>query len=79
MRESYMTRWLSYAVLAVLAAAPTPPPALDSIIPNDNRQATGTLDKGVLTVALEARTGSWYPEGDKGRAVDVAEVLASGE
>jgi FtsP/CotA-like multicopper oxidase with cupredoxin domain len=75
-----MTRWLSYAAaLAVLAAAPVSPPALDSIVPNDNRQATGTLDKGVLTIALEARTGSWHPEGDKGRAVEVAAFAEEGK
>jgi len=74
-----MTRWISYAAVAVLAVArPTPPP-LDTVSPNDNRRAAGTLDKGVLTVALEARSGEWRPEGENGRAVDVAAFAEEGK
>ena len=32
-------------------------PALESISPNDNRHAAGTLANGVLTINLEARNG----------------------
>jgi FtsP/CotA-like multicopper oxidase with cupredoxin domain len=78
-----MTRWLSYAAVAVLAVAPAAPAALlpvaDNVTPNDNRQSAGTLDKGVLTIALEARTGSWRPEGDNGRTVDVAAFAEEGK
>ena len=77
-----MPRWSSYAAVAVLAVAPaTPPrpPALDTVTPNDNRHAAGTLEKGVLTVALEARAGTWMPEGDKGRTVDVAAFAEEGK
>jgi FtsP/CotA-like multicopper oxidase with cupredoxin domain len=52
-----------------LTAGALPPRAPESIAPNDNRHAAGTLKDGVLTVRLETRTGVWHPEGDKGRAV----------
>jgi FtsP/CotA-like multicopper oxidase with cupredoxin domain len=32
---------------------------------NDNRRAAGTFRNGVLTVALEAREATWYPDGDQ--------------
>jgi FtsP/CotA-like multicopper oxidase with cupredoxin domain len=77
-----MTRWIAYAALASLgslAADRATPRAADRVIPNDNRQAAGTLRHGVLTVALEARTGVWRPEGDSGRALDVAAFAEAGK
>jgi len=67
-------RWIAYAALVSLGSltAALSPPAADRIVPNDNRRSAGTLEHGVLTVALEARTGVWRPEGDGGRALDVA-------
>ncbi|MBA2627074.1 MAG: multicopper oxidase domain-containing protein, partial [Gemmatimonadales bacterium] len=38
-------------------------PPTAAIIANDNRHAAGTLRNGVLSVALEARTGVWEPDG----------------
>ena len=75
-----MTRWITYTALVYLgslAAAATP--AADSIAPNDNRQSAGTLKKGVLTVAIEARAGVWRPEGESGRALDVAAFAEAGK
>ena len=66
-----MPKWIAYAALVALgslATASARPPAADRILPNDNRRSSGTLEHGVLTVALEARTGVWRPEGDSGRA-----------
>jgi FtsP/CotA-like multicopper oxidase with cupredoxin domain len=72
---------LSQAGAALSPAAPAAPAATattsarhaaPSAIPNDNRRPAGTLDKGVLTVRLEARTGMWYPEGPNGRGLEVA-------
>ena len=77
-----MTKWIAYAVLASigsLAAGPGLPRAAERILPNDNRQAAGTLKHGVLTVAIEARTGIWRPEGDSGRALDVAAFAEAGK
>ena len=36
----------------------------DRVRINDNRRAAGTLRGGVLTVHLEARLGTWHPDGD---------------
>src|SRR5438132_6848435 len=57
--------------LAGLAAGCIAPGKPDSTIhPNDNRRSAGTLKDGVLTLALEARAGSWQPEGSGGRSLD---------
>ena len=81
-----MTRWTFYAAVAVLAVVPHAPRdpshvphALDSIAPNDSRVAVGTLERGVLTVALEARTGTWRPEGENGRVVETAAFAEEGK
>jgi hypothetical protein len=73
-----MTRWIAYAVLAVLLERPAFR-AAETVSPNDNRTSAGTLSNGVLTVALEARSGVWHPEGDKGRALDVAAFAEEGK
>jgi FtsP/CotA-like multicopper oxidase with cupredoxin domain len=73
-----MTRWIAFAVLAVLLERSAFPTA-ETVTPNDNRHSAGTLSNGVLTVALEARSGTWYPEGEKGRAVDVAAFAEEGK
>ena len=39
------------------------------IAPNDNRKPAGTLKNGVLSVSLEARKGTFYPEGATGVGV----------
>ena len=70
---------MSLAILAALACcgissharAPVRHP-LSVIEANDNRRPAGTLRNGVLTVSLEARSGTWYPEGPNGKALDVA-------
>jgi FtsP/CotA-like multicopper oxidase with cupredoxin domain len=36
---------------------------------NDNRQPAGVLRNGVLTLELQARVGSWHPNGDSGPAI----------
>ena len=73
-----MSRWIAYGAVALLAA-PAKPFAVDRIAPNDNRTSVGTLANGVLTAAIEARTGVWYPEGDGGRGVDVAAFAEDGK
>lgn len=63
-----------FGLLAVGCASPRGPDT--TIQPNDNRQAAGKLENGVLTVALEARTGSWQPEGDGSRSLDSLAAFA---
>jgi FtsP/CotA-like multicopper oxidase with cupredoxin domain len=69
-----MSRALRGAALICLAAVATgcstSPRGPETIQPNDNRKPAGKLENGVLTVALEARTGSWQPEGKDGRSLD---------
>ena len=55
---------------SALGTSPRRAPA-DVIVANDNRQPAGTLRGGVLTVALEARRGTWYPEGPNGSGLPV--------
>ena len=48
-------------------------PAPDTrIVSNDNRRPAGTLRNGVLTVRIDARDGTWTPDGSKGRRYSVA-------
>jgi len=61
-------------VLAACAAASASGPG--TLEPNDNRRAAGKLAGGVLTVALEARTGTWHPEGREGRGIDSIAAFA---
>ena len=42
------------------------------IAQNDNRRPAGTLRNGVLTVQIDARDGTWMPEGPKGHHYSVA-------
>ena len=48
----------------------------ETIQPNDNRHTAGTLANGVLTVALETRTGTWQPDGEGGKALDSLAAFA---
>lgn len=59
-------------------ATPTGEPSAEHISTNDNRRAGGTLRDGVLTLRLEARNGSWYPEGPDGPVYPVAAFAEEG-
>jgi manganese oxidase len=48
------------------------------VIPNDNRQSAGKLDRGVLTVHLEAREGRWFPDGDAGPSIVLQHFAEAG-
>ena len=54
-------------------------PIQATISPNDNRIAAGQLDRGVLTVHLEARTGIWQPDGPTGRSLRTAAFAEVGK
>ena len=61
----------------LLIASSTPPSrAAEKVSVNDNRAAAGQLRGGTLTLRLEARAGTWHPDGDSDPG---AEVLALGE
>jgi FtsP/CotA-like multicopper oxidase with cupredoxin domain len=77
-----MARSLARAALlplGVFVAAVSSARAPEGIVPNDNRHAAGTLKNGVLTVAIEARSGTWRPEGSGGRTLEVAAFAEAGK
>ena len=77
-----MKRPIAYAALlplSILFSVSAMPLAPDGIVPNENRVAGGTLKNGVLSIALEARNGTWRPEGPNGRTLDVAAFSEPGK
>jgi FtsP/CotA-like multicopper oxidase with cupredoxin domain len=48
------------------AATASPGSPLPVVEPNDNRRPAGTLQHGILTLALRAGAGHWQPEGPAG-------------
>lgn len=44
----------------------------ETLVANDSRRSAGILKNGVLDVYLEARVGTWYPEGEHGVGVETA-------
>ena len=55
---------LTGARMAVDAARSGNHPAMDRVVPNDNRVPAGTLRGGVLTLRLVARMAEWHPDGE---------------
>jgi manganese oxidase len=68
-----LTPFLALGLTSAISRAP------ESIAPNDNRHAAGTISGKVLTVKLEAREGLWRPEGENGRAIPVAAWAEEGK
>ncbi len=64
-------------VLALTGMTGAPGTALPVVGANDNLASAGRLAGGTLTVTLEARMGSWYP--DKDRRATALLVAAFGE
>lgn len=56
----------------------SPPVRAEQIAPNDNQHRAGRLDKGVLTVSIDARNGEWHPEESDGHAYAVAAFSVAG-
>ncbi|HEV7991725.1 MAG TPA: multicopper oxidase domain-containing protein [Gemmatimonadaceae bacterium] len=54
-------------------------PALERVAPNDNRVPAGRLRDGVLTIRLEARVGSWHPDGERAPGADVPAFAEEGK
>lgn len=62
-------------LLATLVGNSAP---IDRAVPNDNRIAAGVFRDGVLTLRLEAREGTWYPDGPDGPAVVIPMFAEAG-
>ena len=59
-------------VLTVSAfAGGAAPPRADRVVPNDNRVAAGVLRNGVLTLRLEVRVASWFPDESDGPSLEL--------
>ncbi|MDQ6828394.1 MAG: multicopper oxidase domain-containing protein [Gemmatimonadota bacterium] len=65
--------------ISSLLVSPSTRHLSSTIEPNDNRHAAGALNNRVLTIRLEARPGTWYPEGPAGRGLDVAAWAEEGQ
>jgi len=63
---------VALVVFALLSLPHDSLPSAATLIPNDNRRPAGRLHHGVLTVNLEARTGTWHPEGEAGPGLEIA-------
>ena len=66
-----MKKPLVLALLSTVLYLPSEPPPPERALINDNRAPAGMLASGVLTLDLEARVATWYPETDAGPSVDV--------
>jgi FtsP/CotA-like multicopper oxidase with cupredoxin domain len=75
---------LALGALALLATTPpTRSPAVEPspprAIPNDNRTPAGTIDNGVLTLAMVAQRATWRPEGPDGPEASVYAFAEEGK
>jgi FtsP/CotA-like multicopper oxidase with cupredoxin domain len=78
-----MTRAVAFIAavsVSLVVGLQSPKAPAERVVPNDNRVAAGTLDGNVLTVSLEARDGTWKPDGDAGSATyDVSAFAEPGK
>ena len=65
--------------LAARAHEVTHPAPDTRIVSNDNRRPAGTLRNGVLTVRIDARDGTWTPDGPMGHHYSVAAFAEVGK
>ena len=76
-----MQRTVAFAVLSLVlfsASGARPSIAIVPANPNDNTTAAGTLANDTLTVALELRNATWFPNGDSGITLPVEAFAESG-
>jgi manganese oxidase len=66
MPKIYRFLCCSAVVCLLSASALGQAPAGDEIVANQNRVAAGKLDKGVLNIQLEMRSGAWRAEAEDG-------------
>jgi FtsP/CotA-like multicopper oxidase with cupredoxin domain len=84
-------RWIAVVLLALAAAHPPAPhagraphqhrppkPGPETIAANDNLRPAGRLEHGVLTLALEVRTGTLRPEEDGGPGIPALAFAEAG-
>jgi FtsP/CotA-like multicopper oxidase with cupredoxin domain len=69
----------AFVVVSGIGAKPVVSSNADIVAPNDNRRPAGRLANGVLTVRLEARVGTWRPEGSRGPIITTAAFAEEGK
>ena len=74
-----MLRPFALVAVVTLAASFKPVGVSDRAIPNDNRQAAGTLRDGVLSLELDARVAAWHPNGDAEPGADMFAFAEAGK
>jgi manganese oxidase len=72
LRTARLVPLLSLSLLLPRAESP------ERVHVNDNRKPAGTLAHGVLTVHLEVRLGTWYPDGDNAPGAAVPAFAEAG-
>ena len=60
-----------FMVLALGGLTGGAAPRSDRTVPNDNRVAAGVLRNGVLTLRLEVRVATWFPDENDGPSLDL--------
>src|SRR5678816_758641 len=60
-----------FALFLTPCLLPLESPAPERALINDNLRPAGTFRDGVLTLQLEARVTTWYPDADDGPGIDV--------
>jgi FtsP/CotA-like multicopper oxidase with cupredoxin domain len=65
--------------ISLIATEGPKPGVLEPVAPNDFSRVAGNFDRGILTIALEARLGAWRPDGDNSSsAIEVAAFAEEG-
>jgi hypothetical protein len=76
--EVMMTRFLAVLLpISIITSEGPRPGNLEPVAPNDFSRVAGTFERGVLSIALEARLGAWRPDSE-GSAIEVAAFAEEG-
>jgi FtsP/CotA-like multicopper oxidase with cupredoxin domain len=71
--------WLASSLSLAAATHVRPARGAERIVANDNRTPAGALERGVLTVRLEARAGEWHPDGDAAPGIAIRAFAERGK
>ncbi len=71
-------RIVALIAAAAVAACAAHAPAVPGVVANDNRTPAGTMQDGILSLDLEARTGQWQPDGPSRAILEVPVFAETG-
>lgn len=78
MRPAAVLLFFITAAFPIMSFAAVAEKNFPEITANDNRLPRGHLSNGVLTIELEARIGTWYPEERDGPGLQVQAFAEAG-